>query len=350
METILTLEGIHKDFGEGDILKGISLDVRRGEFLTLLGPSGCGKTTTLRIIAGLDAPTEGKLTLEGRDITDLPPEKRHVNTVFQNYALFPHMNVERNIGYGLRLKGMRRGDVKNRVDRALEWVQLPGYGKRMPSQLSGGQRQRVAIARAIVLEPCVLLLDEPLGALDLQLRRQMQEELKKLQQRLDMTFIYITHDQEEALNMSDRIAVMNAGQFEQLGTPEDIYERPATVFAAGFIGQTNLLACTIAQEGFIDIGDRRVQAVTEGFSPGQNAILSLRTERVRYTAASRDGLEGVMKERHYAGGTRRAVISLSTGQEMIAVSQSEDTDDARAGDKVTVWWRPEHAALVRETE
>lgn len=348
MEAILTLKGVRKDFGEGDILKGIDLTVRRGEFLTLLGPSGCGKTTTLRIIAGLESPSHGRVLLDEHDVTDLPPEKRSVNTVFQNYALFPHMNVEKNIAYGLKLKGVKRQEIRKKVDAALQLVQLPGYHKRMPSQLSGGQRQRVAIARAIVLEPCILLLDEPLGALDLQLRRQMQVELKKLQKSLGMTFIYITHDQEEALNMSDRIAVMNAGLIEQLGTPEEIYEHPKTVFAAGFIGQTNLIPCKVMGAGQVDIGGQRVEAVTEGFKEGENAVLSLRTERVHYCKGCQGKLKGTMKERHYAGGTQRAVIALATGQELIAVSQSEGQDDVKAGDEVDVWWRPGHAALVRE--
>jgi len=347
METILALDGIKKDFGEGDILKEISLQVYKGEFITLLGPSGCGKTTTLRVIAGLEEPTAGRVSLMGKDVTDLPPDKRSVNTVFQNYALFPHMNVEKNIGYGLRLRGVKRTDIKKKVDDMLEMLQLPGYQKRMPSQLSGGQRQRVAIARAIVLEPCVLLLDEPLGALDLQLRRQMQEELKKLQKHLGMTFVYITHDQEEALNMSDRIAVMREGRIEQLGTPEDIYERPATVFTAGFIGQTNLIACTVLDTAAVQICGVRVSACADGFSAGEQAVLSLRTERVRYTPALQGGLTGIVRERHYAGGTRRTVIRLSSGQDILAVSQSEGSDDAREGDCVAIHWKPDHAALVR---
>ena len=233
---ILSLKNIEKSFDNTGVLKNISLDVGRGEFVTLLGSSGCGKTTTIRIIAGLESPDSGSVILNGKDITNLAPEKRDVNTVFQNYALFPHMNVEKNIGYGLRLKKMPGDKIKKEVKNALELVQLEGFEKRNPSQLSGGQRQRVAIARAIVNKPGVLLLDEPLGALDLMLRRQMQTELKRLQQTLGITFIYITHDQEEALNMSSRIVVMRDGEIEQIGTPQQVYDSPATAFVAEFVG------------------------------------------------------------------------------------------------------------------
>ncbi len=225
-EPILRLEGLCKDYGEGLVLNGLSLDVYPGEFLTLLGPSGCGKTTTLRIIAGLERPTAGRVLIDGTDVTGLPPEKRPVNTVFQNYALFPHMTVFQNIAYGLKVLGISKSEQKERVTSALSLVRLAGFERRMPSQLSGGQRQRVAIARAVVLQPKVLLLDEPLGALDLKLRQEMQQELKSLQQKLGITFVYITHDQEEALNMSSRIVILNAGHIEQIGTPEEIYEHP----------------------------------------------------------------------------------------------------------------------------
>lgn len=347
-DIILQLNQIKKNFGEGDVLHGITLSVYKGEFLTLLGPSGCGKTTTLRIIAGLDLPSEGSVLLNNIDVTNTPPEKRNVNTVFQSYALFPHMNVYKNIAYGLKLKGMNSSLIKEKVRSVLEMVQLVGFEKRMPSQLSGGQRQRVAIARAIVLEPSILLLDEPLGALDLQLRRQMQTELKRLQQMLGMTFIYITHDQEEALNMSDRIAVMNDGQIEQLDTPEMIYEHPQTIFAAGFIGQTNLIDCTVAQNGLVQIGDAYVPAQTDNFSNGEKAVLSLRMERVHYRKTIHDGdLVGVVKERHFAGGTKRTVITLPTGQDIIAISQTEDSDHAAIGAKVSIHFAKDLAALVR---
>ena len=256
-ETILELKNITKSFGDTQVLKGISLSIRQGEFITLLGASGCGKTTTLRIIAGLEAPDNGNVYLNGTDVTTLQPNERNVNTVFQNYALFPHMNVFSNIAYGLKLKKVPKQEITHRVEEMLELVQLAGYGTRMPSELSGGQRQRVAIARAVVNNPQVLLLDEPLGALDLQLRRQMQIELKRIQKRLQITFIYITHDQEEALNMSDRIAVMNQGTFEQIGTPNEVYYHPRTSYAARFVGTANLIPGRISriegQTAFVDV-------------------------------------------------------------------------------------------------
>ena len=240
-EELLRLEGITKSFGGVPVIRGLSLTVREGEFVTLLGASGCGKTTTIRIIAGLEYPDAGRVWLDGRDVTHTEPNRRSVNTVFQNYALFPHMNVEANIAYSLKIKRRPKAEIRQTVARALETVRLEGFEKRMPHELSGGQRQRVAIARAVVNNPKVLLLDEPLGALDLQLRRQMQIELKRLQKQLNIAFIYITHDQEEALNMSDRIAVMRDGAFEQIGSAPDVYDRPATGYVARFVGNANVL-------------------------------------------------------------------------------------------------------------
>ena len=280
----LRLENIYKNFGNGDVLRGITLDVAAGEFLTLLGPSGCGKTTTLRIIAGLESPSSGRVLLDGQDVTHLPPERRNVNTVFQSYALFPHMTVAKNIAYGLRVRNAPKAEIKEKVNEMLRLVQLEGFESRMPDSLSGGQRQRVAIARAVVLAPQILLLDEPLGALDLQLRRQMQTELKALQETLGITFIYITHDQEEALNMSNRIAVMRDGVFEQIDTPEEIYEHPATRFAAGFIGQTNLLECHIEGPMALSLAGHMVPAQMPGHTealPGTSAALCLRMERLK---------------------------------------------------------------------
>ena len=241
-EPILRLEGITKSFGDTRVLDGIHLEAGQGEFITLLGSSGCGKTTTLRIIAGLETPDEGKVLLEGQDMAGVAPNRRDVNTVFQNYALFPHMNVEQNIGYAWKIRKRPKAEIKEEVKNMLELVQLSGFEKRKPSELSGGQRQRVAIARAVVNNPSVLLLDEPLGALDLQLRRQMQQELKKLQKQLGISFIYITHDQEEAINMSDRIVVMDDGRFEQIGTPTEVYDRPKTSFVAKFVGTANIFS------------------------------------------------------------------------------------------------------------
>ena len=350
---LLELLGLKKSFEGTQVLKGIDLTVREGEFVTLLGPSGCGKTTTLRIIGGLLEPDEGDVRLEGASILKLPPNKRNVNTVFQNYALFPHMNVEKNIGYGLKLRGVNRNERAEQVKRMLKLVQLEGYEKRMPSQLSGGQRQRVAIARAVVLGPKLLLLDEPLGALDLKLRQQMQIELKALQQELGIAFIYITHDQEEALNMSERIAIMNGGVFEQVGSPEDIYERPGTRFAAEFIGQTNLIDCTVesvAGSGMtLNMSGIKVAArSTEGFCAGDSAALCLRTERVRCAAEAGGpcALPGVIKSRSYAGATVRCVIETAAG-DIVTVGFSGSGDRLNAGDRAYAVWDPGEAAVVK---
>ena len=352
---LLRLSGLEKSIEGTQILRGISLDVQPGEFVTLLGPSGCGKTTTLRIIAGLLSPDAGTVSLDGRDITNLAPEKRDVNTVFQNYALFPHMNVEKNISYGLRVRGVKKPEWQRRVAEMLRLVQLEGYEKRMPSQLSGGQRQRVAIARAVVLNPKLLLLDEPLGALDLKLRQQMQQELKDIQKRLGIAFIYITHDQEEALNMSDRIAIMREGQFEQIGTPEEIYEHPQTRFAAGFLGQTNLIEMdvqAVSEDGLtLAYGGASVPARRAEFpvQPGEKVALSLRTERIGYarTPLEACALPATLKSRHYAGGSMRAILKLETGREVLVLCQSAQRAEGEIGDRVYLSWNPAEAPVVR---
>ena len=352
---LLRLEGLEKTFDGTKILKGISLDVQAGEFVTLLGPSGCGKTTTLRIIAGLLSPDAGRVMLDGRDITGLAPEKRDVNTVFQNYALFPHMNVERNISYGLRVRGVKRPEWQKRVEEMLRLVQLEGYEKRMPAQLSGGQRQRVAIARAVVLNPKLLLLDEPLGALDLKLRQQMQQELKDIQKRLGIAFVYITHDQEEALNMSDRIAIMREGQFEQIGSPEEIYERPRTRFAADFVGQTNLVEMQVAAvnaDGLtLEYDGVKLPARRADFDaqPGETVALSLRTERIGFAREpmAECALPGVLVSRHYAGGSMRAIIRLGSGREMLVLCQSAERAQGDIGEKVFLCWNRDEAPVVR---
>ncbi len=354
-DTLLSLRGITKNFGQGDVLRGIDLDVYRGEFLTLLGPSGCGKTTTLRIIAGLEQPDAGSVILDGQDVLPLPPEKRPVNTVFQNYALFPHMNVANNIAYGLKVRKASKAEIAARVGEMLDLVRLEGYEKRMPGQLSGGQRQRVAIARAVVLSPALLLLDEPLGALDLQLRRQMQVELKRLQEKLGITFIYITHDQEEALNMSDRIAVMNKGQFEQIGTPSDIYEHPATRFVAQFIGESNLLEATVSHadpSGLLtltkDGQTMRVAAAPGAHKVGDACLLCIRTERLRFGDASPDGftLTGTVLANHYAGSAMSTRIALVGGQEVIASGQVRMDDVPPVGTVVRLWFDPAQSSVV----
>jgi len=327
LETILELKNITKSFGKTEVLKGIDIKKGKGEFITLLGPSGCGKTTILRIIAGLEEPDSGKVFLNGVDVTDTEPNKRDVNTVFQNYALFPHMNVEDNIAYGMRIRKIDKKQIAARVEEALELVQLSGYNKRMPNELSGGQKQRVAIARAIVNNPKVLLLDEPLGALDLQLRRQMQTELKRLQKKLGITFVYITHDQEEAINMSDRIAVMRDGVFEQIGTPTQIYDWPKTSYVAEFVGNANLIhgktvsikdgvVLIEAAGGLIKATVRDVQP-----APGMEVTLAVRSENVKLSAGSVEtGLKCKLKEISFAGGMQKIYLQLEDGTEIVSSS------------------------------
>ncbi len=330
---ILQLKGIRKSFGETKVLGGIDLNVAKGEFITLLGASGCGKTTTLRLIAGLESPDEGRVILDGRDITDLEPNKRSVNTVFQNYALFPHMNVADNIGYGLKLKKMGKGEIADSVKKMLALVQLSGYEKRMPRELSGGQRQRVAIARALINEPRVLLLDEPLGALDLKLRRQMQLELKRLQQQLGITFIYITHDQEEAINMSDRIAVMNRGVLEQVGTPNEIYYHPRTSYVASFVGNANILR----------FGPELIGA-------GMGAVhgtYAIRTENVLMDGEPECTREAEVLEKSFAGGQLRILFQLPDGQQLTASRYGIDAD-VQVGAKVMIGWKEENVIAVED--
>ena len=357
---LLRLGCVTKDFGQGLVLRGIDLDVYEGEFLTLLGPSGCGKTTLLRIIAGLETPSSGRVHLANADITALPPEKRDVNTVFQNYALFPHMNVAQNVAYGLRLQRMPKPDVKRRVQEMLAMVQLTGYERRMPSQLSGGQRQRVAIARALALQPKLLLLDEPLGALDLQLRQQMQQELKRLQRQLGITFIYVTHDQEEALNMSSRIVIMREGSIEQIGTPEQVYERPESLFCAGFIGQTNLLRGRITNvqpggECVLDVDGLALPVMADPArlpEVDDAMALCLRPQRVQYGLGPRMDmrLEGTLQSKEYAGGMQRTRIELSPGVAISAVSQTTSLDSYPVGARLCVWWDIRHAPLVPDED
>jgi len=353
-QALLQVKELEKAFGETQVLRGLSFEVDRAEFVTLLGASGCGKTTTLRIISGLMAPDAGSVWLNGQDITALAPEKRDLNTVFQNYALFPHMNVEKNISYGLRMRGEKKPQWQDKVEKMLRLVQLEGYGKRMPSELSGGQSQRVAIARAVVLEPELLLLDEPLGALDLKLRRQMQVELKDIQKKLGIAFVYITHDQEEALNMSDRIAVMQNGRFEQVGTPEEIYERPATRYTAEFIGQTNMLECSVVSAGegglMLEYAGERFAARRAGFEvqAGGKVCLSLRNERLSFGAEAMGDawLSGTLVERRYAGGSMRALIRLKNGQEVTALCASSDRAQGEVGQQVVLSWRADEAPVV----
>lgn len=323
-ESILQLQQIRKSFANTEVLKGIDLEAGQGEFITLLGASGCGKTTTLRIIAGLELPDSGQVILEGHDITDWEPNKRDVNTVFQNYALFPHMNVADNVGYGLKIRKVPKAQIAERVERALRLVQLEEYGKRMPDQLSGGQKQRIAIARAVINEPKVLLLDEPLGALDLKLRRQMQLELKRLQKQLGITFIYITHDQEEAINMSDRIGVMHEGVLEQMGTPNEVYYRPRTSYVADFVGNANILH-------------------------KNGETLAIRSENIRMDGESVCTQEAVVVEKSFAGGQLRILFRLSDGQ-LLTASRYGIDNDMQAGETVKIGWDAKDAVKVIDND
>ena len=321
-DIILRLEGVCKSFGDTQVLKGIDLEIKKGEFITLLGSSGCGKTTTLRIIAGLENADAGKVYLEGNDITDLVPNKRDVNTVFQNYALFPHMTVAENIGYGLKIRKRSKEEIEKKVKEMLELVQLSGFEKRMPDQLSGGQRQRVAIARAVANEPKVLLLDEPLGALDLKLRRQMQLELKRLQKKLGITFIYITHDQEEAINMSDRIAVMHEGVFAQIGTPNEIYYHPRNSYVASFVGDANIYK-------------------------ENDQVFAVRAENVLMNGEAECRLSAEVMEKSYAGGQLRILFRLDDGQ-MITANRYGIDADFMVGSNLMIGWKSEHAILMED--
>ena len=353
-EILLSLRHITKNFGEGDILRDISLDVHRGEFVTLLGASGCGKTTTLRIISGLEMPDEGQVILDGKDMTALPPESRPVNTVFQSYALFPHMNVEKNVAYGLRVRGADKHTIATRVQEMLELVQMQDFAKRMPAQLSGGQRQRIAIARALAPQPKLLLLDEPLGALDLQLRRQMQLELKRLQKKLGITFIYITHDQEEAVNMSDRIAVMRGGRFEQLGTPEEIYDAPQTRYVAQFIGRSTILTGRVetvgAESAVVSTPNGRftVDASRARLAAGETCELCVRTERMKASTEPVEGfdLPATVQEVRYAGGSVLTYVHLSDGTEAVATGEARMADAPQPGTRVYLHWNPAQAAVI----
>ena len=369
-EISLELKNIKKSFQEGeDVLESICLTAKKGEFVTLLGSSGCGKTTTLRIIAGLEQPDSGQVFLNGKDVTSLEPNQRNVNTVFQNYALFPHMNVADNIGYGLKLKKTPKAEISRRVKEMLELVQLSGFEKRKPSELSGGQRQRVASARALVNNPEVLLLDEPLGALDLQLRRAMQHELKRLQKKLGITFIYITHDQEEAINMSDTIAVMNHGRFEQIGTPDEIYNHPKTSYVATFVGNANILTGVVENIGTEETGDtsKLITVRTDAgkvkvsmnnanitaesdkeylLQKGEKVTIAVRSENIRFEENNDcDGLNAEVIEKTFAGGQLRVVLKTSEGQEIVASRYGIDTN-VSVGEKVRCCFLPTDAVLV----
>ncbi len=356
-DTILELREIVKSYGGAPVLNGINLSVREGEFVTLLGASGCGKTTLLRIIAGLTEPDAGQVLLEGRDVSDWPPEKRDVNTVFQSYALFPHMSVRQNVAYALKLRGVDRQEADARVREALALVQMEGSEKKTPSKLSGGQRQRVAIARALISRPRVLLLDEPLGALDLQLRRQMQYELKRLQRQLGTTFVYVTHDQEEAINMSDRIVLLRGGRIEQQGAPNDIYDHPRTSYAAHFVGGANVLSGTVERCDGATLLLRSecgtMTAASDGLPVriGESLTLAIRGENIAIAREPGNGaaLRGVVEANTFAGGMLRISVRLGGDTEVVVTRQGIHFDFA-AGETVYLNWTPEAAVLVDREE
>ena len=335
----IKFDQVSRHFGEVKAVDQVTLEIRDGEFFSMLGPSGSGKTTCLRMIAGFDKPTSGKIYLYGQDVSDLPPYERDVNTVFQDYALFPHMTIDDNVAYGLMIKGVPKAERIKRVAEMLELVRLPGFGQRRPSQLSGGQRQRVALARALINHPKVLLLDEPLGALDLKLRQQMQVELKSIQQRVGITFIFVTHDQEEALTMSDRIAVFNEGRIIQVGTPSEIYEKPASPFVAGFVGTSNLVSGEAAKR------------IT-----GSEQMFSIRPEKIHLGsnngATDKDmiSVDGVVRDVVYLGLFTRYLVEIEGGTDLVVVEQNLKTTSmdvlSAKGQKVRLHWNKDHISRV----
>ena len=359
-EVAVRLVDVVKKFGETAAVDHINLEVRDGEFFSLLGPSGCGKTTTLRMIGGFDQPTSGLIELQGEDVTWLPPYRRNVNTVFQNYALFPHLTIYENIAFGLRRKGVKDSDVKGRVTDMLRLVELPGFEARKPTQISGGQAQRVALARALINRPAVLLLDEPLGALDLKLRKQMQVELKRIQQEVGITFIYVTHDQEEAMTMSDRIAVMNAGRYEQLGDPESLYERPTTRFVAGFLGISNLIPATVeGSDGAYATArlsdDARIKVPRNLLNGTTSVSIGVRPEKIRLSErsveppAGHNRLVGVVRDASYLGVSTQYLVESRGGNLTVYEQNVERATKAELwarGDEVQMTWSPDHSFVV----
>jgi spermidine/putrescine transport system ATP-binding protein len=346
MSADIRLEGLTKRFGDVTAVDGLDLQIEAGRFFALLGPSGCGKTTTLRMIGGFEEPTAGRIHLGGEDVTDRPPFKRDVNTVFQSYALFPHLDVERNVAFGLERRGVEKAEIRKRVADTLELAQLTGMEKRRPAQLSGGQQQRVALARALVNRPRALLLDEPLGALDLRLRRQLQLELKRIQQEVGITFVHVTHDQEEAMTMADEIAVMHDGRVEQRGGAEDLYERPRTAFVANFLGTSNLIPGKVAGPGeFVTAEGARLRFTGEA---NGSVAAGVRPEKIRIGAAA-DGdnvLRGTVMVASYLGTSLQYIVRTAAGAELTVVAQNVGDQAAAAGAEVDLSWRPEHTFVV----
>ena len=350
MPADVTLERVTKKFDDTTAVDDLSLEVQRGSFFALLGPSGCGKTTTLRMIGGFEEPTEGTIYLGDEPVSGTPPYKRDVNTVFQSYALFPHLNIFENVAFGLRRKGVSKGDVRGRVFSILELVGLSGFEKRKPRQLSGGQQQRVALARALVNKPRVLLLDEPLGALDLKLRKQMQLELKAIQNDVGITFIHVTHDQEEAMTMADGIAIMNAGKIEQLGAPADLYERPQTAFVASFLGISNLLPGTVTGPGTVRLAEgTEVRVPPEALNGRMGKVaVGVRPEKIRVGHAEENRLTGRLLETAYVGVATQYVLETRAGNVSVYVQNSEP--GARDQAPTEISWSPDSTFVVDSTE
>jgi spermidine/putrescine transport system ATP-binding protein len=352
MSADISLRGLTKRFGDMTAVDALDLDIEAGAFFALLGPSGCGKTTTLRMIGGFEDPTDGRIHLGGNDVTDLPPFKRDVNTVFQSYALFPHLDVERNVAFGLERRKVDKGDIRRRVAEVLELTQLTGFEKRKPAQMSGGQQQRVALARALVNRPRALLLDEPLGALDLRLRRQLQLELKRIQQEVGITFVHVTHDQEEAMTMADEIAVMNAGRVEQRGSAVELYERPRTSFVAGFLGTSNLLEGTMVGPGqFQTRGGRRLH-VPQADGGGRAGVRPEKVALLPGDASPPDGLANVLDGQvtvaSFLGTAIQYVVTTPDGDELMVVEQNRSHEPVGPGRQVRLAWRPEDTFVVSE--
>ena len=356
--TSVELRSVTKRFEGFVAVDDLSLELGQGEFFTLLGPSGCGKTTTLRMIAGFERPSEGEIRIEGEDVAQLPPHKRPTNTVFQSYALFPHLSVEANVAFGLKRKKVDKSEIAERVKAELERVGLAAEAKRRPSQLSGGMQQRVALARALVNLPKVLLLDEPLGALDLKLRKELQVELKRIQRDVGITFVYVTHDQEEALTMSDRIAVMNRGKVEQVAGPEEVYDRPTTSFVAGFIGVSNLMPAKVSAPGRVKLeSGPDVPADTGELGPGEGCAAVVRPEKLRVSlpsdsppAADAPAVEGVIESSVYLGTATQLVVGVGEGVRMTVLVPNADESERQAlpggGARVVLSWEPQHMHVV----
>lgn len=357
-KAIVEIRNVNKIYADNHVVHDLKLEIYEGEFLTMLGPSGCGKTTILRMIGGFEETTSGEILIEGENVEEKEPFQRNVNTVFQSYALFPHLTIFKNIAYGLKMKKVPKEEIKKRVQEMLELVQLNGYDKRYPSQLSGGQKQRVAIARALINNPKVLLLDEPLGALDLKLRKEMQLELKNLQKKLGITFVYVTHDQEEALTMSDRIAVMNQGYLDQLDTPEGIYEKPKTKFVADFIGESNIFEATVKKSGSaqivlgLEVGEVLAQADKElSLSEMEMVHICVRPEKILFSMAEKEGFHlcGRVKEQIYVGNIIKSNVILANGQ-VVKISRMDIDDVPRIGEVVNLYWNLDDVVIMKSRE